>query len=230
MTPTPAHSKPKRKLPNIFDFEDDETFESLREFTGGVTGTIKKDLAQDGAKDLWKQLLGKYEETDSKAHKIAGDLQHGQEIDLKAHHASEKAPKPKRHDIQPGLEQYNYYREIVHSADTAQKQESYQMERQVEEILVEIQRLVSSSKVVEAEFATLAVEQKPKEVGKYHTHFFDWVLTTIRQARMKVEDSGAWLASMSGKKGKKGNYWSEFKKHGTSFGMSNERSVATQTG
>jgi hypothetical protein len=46
---------------------------------------------------------------------------------------------------------------------------------------------------------------------------------------MTVEDSGAWLSAMSGKKGKK-TYWSEFKKHGTSFGMSNERSVATQTG
>jgi hypothetical protein len=55
------------------------------------------------------------------------------------------------------------------------------------------------------------------------------MLTVIRGARMKVEDSGAWLSTMQGKKGKK-NYWAMFKKHGTSFGMSNERQVATQTG
>lgn len=229
MRATPSQTKQKRKLPNIFDFEDDETFESLREFTGGIKGSLKKDLAQNGAKDFLNQVLGKYEAASDKAHKLSGDLHAGEEISLSAHHGSESAPTPKRHDIQPGLEQYNYYREIVHSGDKGLRQEAYQQEKQVEEILVEIQRLVSSSKVVEAQFASLAVEQKPKEVGKYHTHFFDWVLTTIRQARMKVEDSGAWLASMSGKKGKK-NYWSEFKKHGTSFGMSNERSVATQTG
>lgn len=229
MTPLPTQTKQKKKLPNILDFENDETFESLREFTGGITGSIKKDLAQEGAKDLWKQILGKYEQTAEKAQKMAGELHEGQEINLNTHHKSEKAPTPKRQDIAPGLEQYNYYREIVHSSDKAQKRESYEQEKQVEEILVEIQRLVSSSKIVETKFASLAVEQKPKEVGKYHTHFFEWVLITIRTARIKVEDSGAWLATMSGKKGKK-DYWGMFKKHGTSFGMSNERSVSTQTG
>lgn len=229
MTPTPTHSKQKKKLPNILDFEGDETFESIKEFTGGIKTAIKKDLAQDGAKDLMRQLLGKYEETAGKAHKLSGDLQEGQEVNLNAHHKPEKSQALKRHDIAPGLEQYNYYREIVHSSDKAQRKESYEQEKQVEEILTEIQRLVSSSKVVESQFAALAVEQKPKEAGKYHTHFFEWVLIQIRTARIKVEDSGAWLATMSGKRGKK-DYWGMFKKHGTSFGMSNERSVSTQTG
>ena len=217
MASTTTHTKQKKKLPNIFDFEGDETFESIKEFTGGVKSAFKKDLAQEGAKDLMRQLLGSAEETAEKAHALAGDLHEGQEISLK------------RHDIAPGLEQYSYYREVVRSSEKAQRQESHEQEQQVEQILVEIQRLVSSSKVVEAKFAAISMDQRPKEVGKYHTTFFEWVLIQIRTARMKVEDSGAWLASMSGKKGKK-NYWSEFKKHGTSFGMSNERSVATQTG
>lgn len=217
MASTTTHTKQKKKLPNIFDFEGDETFESIKEFTGGVKSAFKKDLAQEGAKDLMRQLLGSAEETAEKAHALAGDLHEGQEISLK------------RHDIAPGLEQYSYYREVVRSSEKAQRQESHEQEQQVEQILVEIQRLVSSSKVVEAKFAAISMDQRPKEVGKYHTNFFEWVLIQIRTARMKVEDSGAWLASMSGKKGKK-NYWSEFKKHGTSFGMSNERSVATQTG
>ncbi len=223
MASTTTQTKQKKKLPNIFDFEGDETFESIKEFTGGVKSAFKKDLAQDGARDLMKQILGSVEETAGKAHKLSGDLHEGQEISL--HHKDTS----KRHDIAPGLEQYSYYREVVRSSEQAQRKESYEQEQQVEQILVEIQRLVSSSKIVEAKFAAISMDQRPKEVGKYHTNFFEWVLIQIRTARMKVEDSGAWLASMSGKKGKK-NYWSEFKKHGTSFGMSNERSVATQTG
>jgi chromatin segregation and condensation protein Rec8/ScpA/Scc1 (kleisin family) len=224
-----ASTKQKKKLPRLFDFHD-ETFESIKEFTSGVTGSVKHDLAEDGAKDMWKQILGKYETASNKAHKLAGDLHEGQEISLSGHgHDAENDPAPKRHDIAPGLEQYNYYREIARSSEKASRVESHQMEQQVEEILVEIKMLMQQSQDLESGLQQLAVEQKPAEVGKYHVHFFDWVLATIRTARMKVEDSGAWLSAMSGKKGKK-TYWSEFKKHGTSFGMSNERSVATQTG
>ena len=220
--------KLKKKLPNIFDF-DDEAFESIREFTGGVAGSVKKDLAQDGAKDLWKQILGKYEKTAHSASKLAGDLKEGQEFDLTAHGKSENAPSPKRHDIAPGLELQNYHRDIIRSSERSHFMGNRELENQVEQILVEIKRLVESSKVLEAEFQYAAVEQTPVEAGKYHASFFEWVLITIRNARTKVEDSGAWLATMSSKKGKK-NYWAMFKKHGTTFGMSNERSVATQTG
>lgn len=224
------HTK-KKTLPKLFDF-DDESFESIRETTGSLSRAVGKDVVKDGAKNALQQLLGKYEETAERADRLAGELAQGQELDLAAAHGkkSEKAPAPKRHDIQPGLEQYNYHRDIVHASEKASHQENRELSQQVEQIMVEIQRLISSSAVLETQFAAVAVEQKPKEVGKYHTHFFEWMLITIRNARAKVEDSGAWLATMSGKKGKKGNYWSEFKKHGTSFGMSNERSVATQTG
>ncbi|MBI2442960.1 MAG: hypothetical protein HYV40_03565 [Candidatus Levybacteria bacterium] len=229
MTPIANQNpKQKRKLPHLFDF-DDESLESVREVVGGLSHTIGKDVVQDGAKDLWAQIVGKYEKTAQKADKLAGELQKGQELDLSKLHKPEKSPAPKRHDIAPGLDQYNYYREIARSSEKSSRQESYQMERQVEEILVEIKRLVDSSHVVEAEFKAIAVEQKPKEAGKYHVNFFEWVLISIRQARMRVEDSGAWLSAMASKKSKK-NYWSMFKKHGTSFGMSNERTVATQTG
>jgi hypothetical protein len=70
----------------------------------------------------------------------------------------------------------------------------------------------------------------PKEVGKYHQNFFEWVLIQIQQARVRVEDSSSWLGAVNKKgQGQKG-YGGMFKKHGTNFGMSNQRSVATQTG
>lgn len=223
---TQQHTKPKRKLPRLFDF-DTESLESVKEFTSGVTSSFKRDVAEEGARDLMHQLLGKYEKTSQKVHKLTGDLAEGEEIELGSHH--DNTPTPKRPDAAPGLEHYNYHRDIIRSSERSSLKENHEMERQVEEIIVEIKELVHASKELESEFKEMAVTQTPVEVGKYHTKFFEWVLITIRQARMKVEDSGSWLSTMNSKKGKK-NYWSMFKKHGTSFGMSNERSVATQTG
>ena len=124
-----------------------------------------------------------------------------------------------------------YHDEIRKVGERASHAETKQLTRQVQEILMELKKLISSSKTMEMEFADIAVMETPPEVGEYHLSFFDWLLITIKQAREKVEDSGAWLAAVKGKNSKKGGgYWDMFKKHGTSFGMSNERSTATSVG
>lgn len=73
----------------------------------------------------------------------------------------------------------------------------------IEQIKMELQRLVQSSKMLQIEFGTAAVEQTPVSIGKYHVTFFEWLLIVVRTAREKVEDSGAWLSTVRGKNGKK---------------------------
>jgi hypothetical protein len=104
-----------------------------------------------------------------------------------------------------------------------------EINEKLQQIMAELQRLISSSKELKLEFADVNVDAPPPQAGEYHLNFFDWLLLTIRTAREKVEDSGAWLNAVKGKNKKKG-YWGMFKKHGTSFGLSNERSIATQAG
>jgi hypothetical protein len=82
------------------------------------------------------------------------------------------------------------------------------------------------------EFGGFTVQQTTKEPGKYYINFFEWLLIVIKTAQEKVENSRAWLNTVKGK-GRKGDtpdYWQMYKKHGTSFGPSSERSTATQTG
>jgi hypothetical protein len=69
----------------------------------------------------------------------------------------------------------------------------------------------------------------PAKPGKYHLNFFEWMLVTIQNARMRIEDSAAWVGVVSGKKNKK-DYWNLAKSHGTSFMLSGERVAATQVG
>jgi hypothetical protein len=77
------------------------------------------------------------------------------------------------------------------------------------------------------QFKEVSVEKVTKSPGKYHESFFEWLLITVRTIRIRVDDSANWLAVMGNKKEKK-SYWNMFKKHGTTFGMSGERSVSNQ--
>lgn len=146
----------------------------------------------------------------------------GKSADNKAH--SEKASKKDQRDAA-----INYGEIMIKSSEASMHKEMREVNQRLQEIMSELQRLISSSKELKMEFADVGVEQAPTQAGEYHLNFFDWLLLTIRAAREKVEDSGAWLNAVKGKKDKKG-YWGMFKKHGTTFGLSNERSVATQTG
>lgn len=194
----------------------------------GVSDEAKKELHQ-ATQDMWKQILMPENEKNTH-HDGPVEMSEGHEIDLSQHASDSKdaghGEKSAHSEADPHI---NYKREILHYRETISNSENRELNQTVNEIMMELKRLIDSSTIVSAELNAVTVTQAPTEVGKYHINFFEWMLLTLQTARMKVEDSGAWLATMGSKKGKK-DYWSEFKKHGTSFGMSNERGVATQTG
>ncbi len=186
--------------------------ESLLDLSLDVVGTM--------AQDTKDQVFGLQENE----RKTKGDLAEGQELNLSKMQEEEKE-EPKL-DIDPGI---NYRREIIHTEEQISVENTKELSVKIQEILIEIKQLVNCSQELQVEFKEIAAEPRIVNPGKYHVSFFEWVLLIVRQARMKVEDSEAWLAAFNSKKAKKG-YWGMFKKHGTSFGMSNERVVATQTG
>jgi hypothetical protein len=151
-----------------------------------------------------------------------GELSPGQELDLrslKEHKSSE------RHAAEPGIE---YVREILHP-ERQMSGENQEVAVKVDQIMQEIRALIGSSQELSVQYGHMVVEQPTKKAGKYELAFFDWLLITIKNARMKVEDAGNWLSAVSSRKKQKG-YWQQFKKQGTSFALNNERSVATQSG
>lgn len=197
---------------------------------GNVLRDVKNQINPLG-NEFFQQILGLNEHAEkspapktNKSQLI--EMQPGQAIDLRPKRKPESIEKPRNLDLLPGID---YRRDILRGQEQRSERETHEIRQKLEEIKSELMRLVKSSSILQAEFGEVAAGQAPVSPGKYHINFFEWVLTIIKQARIKVEDSGAWLASMKNKKGKKG-YWDMFKKHGTSFGLSNERNVATQTG
>lgn len=89
--------------------------------------------------------------------------------------------------------------------------------------------LEKSEKSLTSEISKIKVEQLPNKTGIYYLRFFEWLITIVRQLRVKVEEGRAWLETFTRRKKKLG-YWKMYKKHGTTFGLSHERTLATQTG
>lgn len=103
------------------------------------------------------------------------------------------------------------------------------IQKSINEVLRELKILAKTVKEVTHETQNISVEQAPIRGGKYHVIFFEWILKLIKSAKQKVSESNTWLCAFKSRKQQKG-YWQMFKKHGTSFGMSSERSVASSVG
>lgn len=200
---------------------NNNTVESLS-LGRAVVQSLGNDVAKGMAGNARDQLFGvtSYSEQNI-SQEVSGDLTEGQELYL----TPQENNKPKV-DIEPGID---YFKEVMDGEKRIIQENAKELSRRVEEVLVELQRLITASEELKVEFREITIEQRIVSPGKYHLNFFEWILSVIRLARMKIEDSGAWLATFQSKKTKR-QYWAMFKKHGTTFGLSNERVVATQTG
>ena len=218
LTKPQAKTKPKQ-------YVDTNPVEALLNLSSSVKDSFANDLAKPLKGDFINQLLGfgdKKNDHTSESSSASGDLQPGIELDMR----SLERKKKEHMSAAPGID---YHREIVHSERKIHAENQQELQQKMQEIVIELKKLTDSSKELQIQFKDVAITQRVIKPGKYHVNFFEWVLATIRQARAKVEDSAHWMQALS-KKGNKKSYWGMFKQHGTSFGMSNERQVATQAG
>ena len=163
---------------------------------------------------------------ENKHNRQEGVMQEGQEISFKGLRDKKAKEKEEKVEIVAAID---YSREVVEVGQRLSVREEREVEAQLREIMDEIKKLADSSKDLQTQFKTVAIERYAGKPGKYHKTFFSWLLSIIRTARMRVEDSGAWLAALHSKK-KSREYGAMTKKHGTSFSLSNERQVSTQVG
>lgn len=200
---------------------------SVGDFTREFSDSVKQSVAPIPDTFL-NQLLGvDSADTQPQQKHQSVEMKAGEEFILPKSQKKELPQPERRPHIEAGI---SYHRDIVHNRERMSGQESQETKYQIQQIMEELQRLVSSSdQIIQMTYGEISVASSPTVVGKYHTNFFSWMLTVIRTARQKVEESGAWLSVAKGKGSRKG-YQNMSKKHGTSFSMSNERTVATQSG
>lgn len=202
---------------------DKNPVESFRDIGTGVVGSLKNDVLFGSAESFWKQFLGG--KTEAQEERFSGELTPGEEIDIAQIQETVKSYETGSASL-PGLD---YHREIRTFEIKAVRENEGELQKKIAQIQFELKKLVQSSQEVKAIFKQVTVERVPERPGKYHLNFFEWLLSVIKQARLKIDESKSWLATFYARRAKR-QYWAMFKKHGTTFGLSSERVVATQTG
>ncbi|HSA84188.1 MAG TPA: DUF5660 family protein [Patescibacteria group bacterium] len=209
-------------------------FEALREIGDTITEAAKNETKQ-GWKDFWAQMgvqLNGATQSPEANHTnpdkplVLKDPFTGAVEVFKAANKPSAERQQKEQAPQRAEAAIDHHTDFIKSSERAAQMERSEITKRLNDIMAELQRLVSSSKVLQMEFADVSVQQAPQQAGEYHLNFFDWLLLTIRAARQKVEDSGAWLAT-SKKKGKKGKgTWNNKQRkdwfENTSLSMGNE--------
>lgn len=201
MDDTAFQPQPVKKQPAART--NDSIIESLRTLGSGVGKTVVKDVAGKVASDALSSLFG--------ALPKQGELKPNQPIDVRA----ERGPMPA-------------FRRSEVNRPPVVRLEEVNLKHQIEAVRQELKALAASLKTLNLEVQK-AVAEIPVAPGVYHLNFFEHLRSILRVLREQIDDSRTWLALHTARKQKK-NYWGMFKKHGTSFGLSSERTLATQAG
>lgn len=209
--------KPKQKA-----VQTEDSIEALNR----IPDAFIKAFADEGKKaisDAWKKQLiphSKNEQEQNPEHQStkSGELKPGEEVDL---------TERKLQAIEPAI---NYIQEILHAERNVRVKGDQETKVKIQEIMIQIKELTKSSKELAVQFKDIEkTEYVPQNAGKYHSNFVEWVLSMVRSARERVDNALSWTNALKSKKSQR-TYWNLFKKHGTSFGLSGERVMATQTG
>lgn len=199
----------------------EESIEAKRSISGDLKGlgtstldSFWKDFLGDTVKGVGNQLEGFIS-------KAENELKEGQEVSLQKDKQEKKTQVAEAH--------MEYFREVKNADVISENREDYQIKQQIEELRIELKRLTSASKLVERAVKDAATDKAPVRAGKYHLRFFDFVLSVVKDATRKLEDAASFGALITNKRQQR-SYWNMYKKHGTTFGLSGERTTATQTG
>jgi hypothetical protein len=202
-------SKPKRPV----NYTNDSILEAIRDLSGGVGKTVTKDLAGKVGSDALTSLFGSLPRQ--------GEMRPNQAVTIPERQARQE-PRPERsHPAVGRPEMSPVSRPII-------REDQQKLAVQIESVRQELKAIAASIQSLNAEIGK-AVQAVPVNPGIYHANYFDHLKSILKVLREQIDDSRSWLAMHSDRKKKKG-YWGMFKKHGTSFGLSNERSLATSAG
>jgi hypothetical protein len=191
--------------------------ESLKDLGSGTT-VQTKDFAKDVSQDFFRELLG----LPGSNIKRSGELNAGQSVQMNEvlNGNEEKGDRIRK---QIGLERHLLKEE---SKTVENKQNELRLELQV--IMQEIQKVVVSTDNL-AEATQIGMMSAPAEPGIYHINFFKSILEFLYSFRKRLDLATNWLSSTN-KRAEKKNYWSMYKKKGSSFLLSPDHYLSRSAG
>ena len=183
-------------------FSNESILESLRNLGGSVGDTVARDVVGKVGSDALTSIFGSPAQS--------GEFRPMKKVDVGREIYEPTIPRQEAARAQPiRLEETN-------------------LKQQIEAVRSELKALAASVKSLSAEIHH-AVETAPVDPGINQLNIFERLRSVLAILREQIDDSRSWLALSAGRKQKK-NFWGMYKKHGTQFGLSSERTTATQAG
>lgn len=186
-------------------YTNDSIIESLRSLGGGVGKAVTRDVVGKVGSGALASLFGNPPKR--------GEMRANESIDFPQYTRETLRPRP----IRPEFDRT----QLVRLDET-------HVREQLEAVRAELKVLAVSVKNFNQDVQK-AINEVSVHPGIYHLNFMERLRSILKILREQIEDSRSWLALSTNRK-KKRQYWGMYKKHGTQFGLSSERTLATQAG
>lgn len=191
--------------------------ESLKDL-GGDTSSQMGDFLKSTSGDFFKELLG----FPAPKKKVSGELTQGQSLQMN------EAMDGKAEENKLLRQQISMERQMAGDEKALTNEKMQKLRVQLQAMTSEITKLASATQGL-AQETQIAMVQAPAEPGVYHIIFFEKVLEFLQSFRKKIENASVWLAG-SNKRAEKKNYWSMYKKKGSSFLLSPDHYLQRSAG
>lgn len=191
--------------------------ESLKDI-GGDFGNQGTDLLKSTSEDFFKELMGM---TPPQV-KRSGEMKAGESLEM-SQVISGKEEENNKLRAQISLE-----RNLSSDEKRLSQEKMQELRIQLQAITVEIGKLAASTGILATQ-TEIAMIEVPVNPGVYHVIFFEKVLEFLQSFRKKIDQASVWLQSTN-KRAEKKNYWSMYKKKGSSFLLSPEHYLQRSAG
>lgn len=191
--------------------------ESLKDL-GDDFGNQGGDFLKNTSEDFFKELMG----MPAAPVKRSGEIAPGEPLRMKEA-MNGQAEENRKLKAQIALE-----RNLATDEKRLSQEKMQELRVQLQAITVEISKLATSTGNLATQ-AEIAMIEVPINPGIYHVVFFEKVLEFLQSFRKKIDLAVTWLGS-SNKRAEKKNYWSTYKKKGSSFLLSPDHYLQRSAG
>jgi hypothetical protein len=185
---------------------------------GENTGSQMSDLLKSTSEDFFKELLG----LPKAQKKVSGSIAPGESIQMS------EAMAGKAEENKLLRQQISNERQMAQSEKEIANEKMSKLRVQLQAMTAEIAKLASATTGL-AQETQVAMMAAPVEPGVYHVIFFEKVLEFLQSFRKKIENASVWLGGTN-KRAEKKNYWSMYKKKGSSFLLSPDHYLQRSAG
>lgn len=178
--------------------------ESLKDLGGSAASDVS-ELLKNTSEDFLSELIG----LSRPQKKVSGELAKGESLEM-SRAMSGKAEENKKLRAQIALE-----RNLSADEKRLSEQKIGELRVHLQALVGEIGKLAATTQGL-AQETEIAAIQVPVNPGVYHVIFFEKLIVFMQSFRRKIEESSIWLQT-SNKRAQKKDYWSMYKKKGSSF-------------